>query len=113
MASPIISSVNGDIATITDYRLEQNYPNPFNPTTIIKFSIPELQFVTLKVFDMLGTEIASLANGEKAPGIYEVKFSAIGGSASGGDAINLPSGIYFYRLQAGNYTETKKLILVK
>jgi len=103
MAAPIVTSVKGDITTITDYRLEQNYPNPFNPITTIKFSIPELQFVSLKVFDMLGTEIATLANGEKSPGIYEVKF----------DGSSFTSGIYFYRLQAGIYADTKKLILVK
>ncbi len=71
-----------------DYRLIQNHPNPFNPNTTIKFSIPHSQFVTLKVYDILGRELATLVNEEKLPGSYEVKF----------DGINLLSGVYFYRL---------------
>jgi len=86
--------------TITLY---QNYPNPFNPTTVIKYQIPELSFVTLKVFDALGNDIATLVNEEKPIGSYEVEF----------EARNLPSGIYFYRLQAGSFVETKKMILLK
>ncbi|MBA4407232.1 hypothetical protein C0389_08165 [bacterium] len=94
-----------------DFRLIQNYPNPFNPSTKINFSIPNSQFVTLKVYDILGRELATLVNEEKLPGTYEVKF----------DGSTLPSGIYFYRLQAGNpslgsgqgYSETKKLLLLK
>jgi hypothetical protein len=96
-----------------DYNLLQNYPNPFNPTTTINYQIPELSFVTLKVYDVLGNEITTLINEEKSIGSYEVEFSAKSGSASGGDAWNLPSGIYFYRLQAGSYVETKKMILMK
>jgi len=101
------------IALLDDYYLGQNYPNPFNPTTTINYQIPELSFVTLKVYDVLGSEIATLVNEEKPAGRYEVEFSAIGGSASGGDAWNLPSGIYFYRIQVGNYVSTKKMILLK
>jgi hypothetical protein len=86
-----------------DYALYQNFPNPFNPTTIIKYLIPELSFVTLKVFDVLGNEIKTLLVEEKPIGSYEVEF----------DAIGLPSGIYFYRLQAGDFIETKKMILLK
>lgn len=95
------------------YILKQNYPNPFNPTTLIKFHIPELSFVTLKVYDVLGKEIATLVNEEKPIGSYEVEFSAKGGSTSGGDAYNLSSGIYFYLLQAGDFVETKKMVLMK
>jgi len=80
------------------FELEQNYPNPFNPTTTIKYQIPEISFVTLKVYDVLGNEILTLVNQERTVGSYEVEFSAIGGSASGGDAWNLPSGIYFYKI---------------
>ena len=81
----------------------QNYPNLFNPNTIIKYHIPELSFVTVKVYNVLGNEIALLVNGEKPPGKYEVKF----------DATDLPSAIYFYRLQAGSFVETKKMVLMK
>jgi hypothetical protein len=85
------------------FALEQNYPNPFNPTTTIKYTIPTSQFVTLNVFDMIGREITSLVNEEKSPGNYEVKF----------DGSSFASGIYFYRLKAGNYLETKKILLIK
>ncbi len=86
-----------------NYLLYQNYPNPFNPSTTIKFSIPNSQFVTLKVYDLLGREVSILVNEEKLPGNYEVKF----------DGSNLPSGVYFYRLQAGSFSQTKKLMLMK
>jgi hypothetical protein len=80
-----------------------SYPNPFNPSTTISFSIPTSEFVTLKVFDALGSEVATLVNEEKPNGIYKVDFN---GSS-------LSSGIYFYTLQAGKFSETKKLILMK
>jgi len=67
----------------------------------------------LKVYDVLGSEVATLVNEEQPAGSYEIKFSAIGGSASGGDASALSSGIYFYRLQAGSFVETKKMILLR
>jgi len=85
------------------FLIAQNYPNPFNPSTKIKYQIPELSFVTLKVFDFLGNEIATLVNEEKPVGSYEVNFSATA----------LPSGVYFYRLQAGSFIETKKMVLMK
>lgn len=85
------------------FSLSQNYPNPFNPSTTIKFSIHNSQFATLKVYDMLGREAAALVNEEKTPGNYEVKFN---GS-------NLSSGVYFYRLQSGSFSETKKFVLMK
>jgi hypothetical protein len=69
--------------------------------------------VNLKVYDLLGREIATLVNEEKPAGEYEVEFSAKGGSASGGNAYNLPSGIYFYQLRAGDFVEAKKMILLK
>jgi hypothetical protein len=101
--------------------LYQNYPNPFNPTTKIKFTIPTViasvakqsQFITLKIYDLLGNEITTLVNEEKPAGEYEIEFSAKGGSASGGDAYSLSSGMYFYTLRAGNFSETKKMILLK
>ena len=85
------------------FALSQNYPNPFNPGTIIKYQVPELSFVTLKVYDVLGKEITTLVNKEKPAGSYEVKF----------DGTGLPSGIYFYRLKAGSFVETKKMVLMK
>jgi hypothetical protein len=88
---------------ISDFHLEQNFPNPFNLITTIRFAIQGLRFTTLKVFDMLGREIASLMNEVKPAGSYEVEF----------DASGLPSGVYLYRLQAGKYSDTRKLILLK
>jgi photosystem II stability/assembly factor-like uncharacterized protein len=87
----------------SNYSLNQNYPNPFNPTSTIRYSINERVKVSLKIFDILGREISTLVNDEKAAGRYEVVFNANG----------LASGIYFYRLQAGSYVETKKMILMK
>jgi len=83
--------------------LSQNYPNPFNPTTTIRYQIPELSFVTIKVYDVLGSEIITLISEEKPAGNYEVKF----------DANNLSGGIYFYTLQAGHFINTKKMVLLK
>jgi len=85
------------------YALEQNYPNPFNPTTVIKYSLPEKGFVTLKIYDILGNEVASLVNNEKEAGNYEVSF----------DASQLTSGIYVYSLQANSFRATKKMMLLK
>ncbi|MFA4818771.1 MAG: T9SS type A sorting domain-containing protein [Patescibacteria group bacterium] len=95
------------------YSLSQNYPNPFNPSTTIVYSIPTSCQVKLQVLDILGREIVELVNEQKFAGSYEVVFSAQGGSASGGNASNLPSGIYFYRLQAGNFVSTKKMMYLK
>jgi len=85
------------------YELSQNYPNPFNPTTNIKFTISDFGFVNLKVYDVLGNEVATLVNAEKPVGVYEVDFEADG----------LTSGVYFYQLKVGNYLETKKMVLMK
>lgn len=85
------------------YFLFQNYPEPFNPSTKIKFQIPEISFVTLKIYDVLGNEISILVNGEKSKGTYEVEFNAS----------DLASGIYFYQLRGGNYIQTKKMILLR
>ena len=113
--------VNNETGRVYTFNLEQNYPNPFNPSTKIKFSIPTViaseakqsQLVTLKVYDVLGNEVATLVNEEKPSGEYEVEFSAKGGSASGGNVYSLPSGIYFYQLKAGEFIQTKKMILLK
>jgi hypothetical protein len=86
-----------------DYVLYQNYPNPFNPTTTITFGIPIKTHVTLKVFNAVGEEVAQLYNGEKEAGRYTIEFNAAG----------LPSGIYFYQLEAVEYNTIKKMILMK
>jgi hypothetical protein len=85
------------------YALDQNYPNPFNPSTTIRYAIKELGFVRLAVFDLEGREVATLVEGVKAPGTYEVRFAAS----------NMSSGLYFYKLTAGAFTQTKKLLMVK
>ena len=104
---PIILSAENQGQILNDYSLAQNYPNPFNPRTKIKYSITQISFVTLQVYDVLGNEIATLVNEEKPAGSYEVEFD--GTSAANG----LPSGIYFYQLTAGSYSATKKMILIK
>ncbi|MCX6149796.1 MAG: T9SS type A sorting domain-containing protein [Ignavibacteriales bacterium] len=86
-----------------EFKLYQNFPNPFNPTTTIKYSIPERSRVELKIFDVLGKEVATLVNEEKSIGNYEVHF----------DGSNLSSGVYIYRLKAGNFFNTKKIVLIK
>ncbi|MCW8822646.1 MAG: T9SS type A sorting domain-containing protein, partial [Ignavibacteriaceae bacterium] len=95
----------------TDFTLSQNYPNPFNPTTKIKYSVPQASKVQFKVFDVLGNEIEILVNDEKQAGTYELTWNAI----------NLPSGVYFYQLNAvdpstgsgQSFISTKKMILLK
>jgi hypothetical protein len=89
------------------FTLSQNYPNPFNPTTIIKFTISELRFTILKVYDVLGKEIATLVNQELPAGEYEVEFNPV-------SSIRYPaSGIYFYQLRAGSFIQTKKMLMLK
>ena len=85
------------------FSLGQNYPNPFNPVSRISYSLPYPSLVKLKVFDLLGNEIATLVNEEQSAGKYEIEFN---GS-------NLASGIYFYRIIAGDYTAVKKMLLLK
>jgi hypothetical protein len=80
---------------------------------MINYSVPKTSLVTIKVYDILGKEIATLVNEEKSAGNYSVQFSANGGYASGRNGGNLSSGIYFYRMQSGNYSQTKKLVLLK
>ena len=97
------TNVNSEKLTAGNYKLSQNYPNPFNPTTTINYTIPKAEHVTIKVYDILGRELATLVNKDQQPGNYEVNFNAS----------NLASGVYLYKLQAGSLTETKKLILMK
>ncbi|HMS34406.1 MAG TPA: T9SS type A sorting domain-containing protein [Ignavibacteria bacterium] len=85
------------------FTLYQNYPNPFNPVTNLKFGISKLGFVSLKVYDVLGKEIAVLVNEKLSPGSYSLVF----------DGSNFNSGVYFYRLTSENFTETKKMLMIK
>jgi len=101
-----VNNINSNFPS--KFRLEQNYPNPFNPTSTIKYSIPLLGvgnvvFVQLKIYDIIGREVVKLVNEEKSPGSYEVKFNASG----------LPSGVYFCNLRAGDFVQTKKMLLIK
>ena len=97
--------VEDEVETVKPEKFDllQNYPNPFNPNTEINYQLPERSFVAIKVFDVLGTEIAVLVNEEKPAGSYEVEYNAS----------NLPSGVYFYQLSAGSFIETKKMILLR
>ena len=93
--------------------LSQNYPNPFNPVTNIEYQISHTSHVTLKVFDVLGREVATLVDEIQEPGPKSVQFSTRDESISGGDARNLASGTYFYRLQTGGFVETRKLLVLR
>lgn len=103
MLENLVTGTEENVSDPREFILGQNFPNPFNPATTIKYDIPESRFVTIKVFDVLGNEIRTLVNEVKQSGSYEVKFNA---SA-------LPSGVYFYSLQAGDQVETKKMVLMK
>ena len=101
---PPVVSVKNEIGPVpTEYALSQNYPNPFNPTTTIEYSVVKAGVVELKVYDMLGREVATLADGQHNAGTFSVVF----------DARNLSSGVYFYRLNAGEFRSTKSLLLMK
>lgn len=86
-----------------DFRLFQNYPNPFNPLTTISYNVPKESHVVLKVYNVLGEEVATLRDAEQRAGSYVVLL----------DATNLANGVYFYRLQAGRYVESKKLVILR
>lgn len=92
-----------DKTIVLEFELKANYPNPFNPSTKIVYSIPSNEFVSIRVFDVLGREVAILVNEEKTGGVYEIDFNAG----------NLSSGIYIYKIQAGNFAETRKMMLMK
>jgi hypothetical protein len=100
----IITSVEAAIVgTPKTFSLLQNYPNPFNPTTTISFNLSSRLFVSLNVFDLLGREVATIVSEEMSAGSYSLQWNAA----------TMPSGVYFYRLQAGSFTETKRLVLLK
>ena len=102
--SEMITDVEPDTdLIIADFSLQQNFPNPFNPSTRISWQVPEGGWQTLKVYDLLGNEVATLVDQYKPAGKYEVEY----------DASSLTSGVYFYQLKAENYIETKKMVLLK
>jgi hypothetical protein len=102
--SEIITSINSNhMSAQLSFKLEQNFPNPFNPNTTIQYLIPKESFVAIKVYDVLGKEIATLLNERKSVGSYSLNFNSS----------NLPSGVYFYRMQAGSFVSTKKFVLLK
>jgi hypothetical protein len=104
ITSPLaIDDPRGDTSIPASYSLEQNYPNPFNPSTTIRFQIPHSEFVTLKVYDLTGREVAVLVNGQKPAGSYRIEF----------DAGKLASGMYFYRLNAGEFQQIRKMVLLR
>jgi len=86
-----------------EYSLSQNYPNPFNPVTHLEFGISNLGFVSLKIYDVLGREVKTLVNEIKTAGKYKIEF----------DGSNFASGVYFYRIEAGDFVQTKRMVLVK
>ena len=85
------------------FALEQNYPNPFNPSTTISFDVPKQSHLRLAIYDVLGRQVKTLVDEEKNPGRYSVTF----------DASNLPSGVYLYRLEAGSFSEVRKMVVVR
>jgi hypothetical protein len=102
--SVLVTGVNNNNNNVpVEYSLEQNYPNPFNPSTIIKYALPRSSNVSLKIYDMLGNEVKTVVNEFKTAGTYSVNF----------DASSLSSGVYFYKIVAGDFTDAKKMTLVK
>jgi hypothetical protein len=108
----ILRTTNGGVSFVEEeqtgelpieFSLSQNYPNPFNPSTIIKYSVPQTSHVQIKVFDVLSNELEILVNEEKPVGTYELNWNAN----------RLSSGVYFYRIQAGSFVQTRKMILLR
>ena len=97
--------------TPATYFLAQNFPNPFNPSTTIRYELPKASHVTLKVYNMLGQEVAQLVDEMQDAGFKSVEWDARQGA--GGQASNLPSGVYFYKLTAGSFVDVKKMLFVK
>jgi hypothetical protein len=99
------TDVGYDGKIYTEFQLQQNYPNPFNPETVISYQIASAGYVSLKIYNSLGQEVATIVNEYQLPGVYNKMFSAEGKQ--------LPSGVYYYSLRSGNYSSTKKMILIK
>ncbi len=97
------TSVKDRIQLFTNYDLRSNYPNPFNPSTTISFTLPKSAFVTLTIYNVLGQLISTLVNERRSPGTYNVQF----------DASTIPSGVYYYRLSAGEYVQTRKMLVLR
>lgn len=98
---PAAAAPSGDLPR--EYDLAQNFPNPFNPSTIIRYAIPVKSHVLLTVHNLLGQVVSTIVNGEQEAGFHEIRF----------DALNLASGVYLYRLEAGKFVETRKLTLIR
>ena len=96
-------TMSKEVELPTEFSLEQNYPNPFNPSTVIRYGLPTAQYVSLKVYDVLGQEAATLIEG-----MQEAGFKSVGWNAGA-----LTSGLYYYRLHAGDFLQTRKLLLIK
>jgi hypothetical protein len=101
--SLVVVGLLNPIGQAVEFRLDQNFPNPFNPSTTIKYELPRSSDVKLSVFDLLGREVSVLVDERREAGVHEVKF----------DGSGLSSGVYFYRLSAGRFVQTLKLLLVK
>jgi len=99
----VIVGIENNVSVVESFDLHQNYPNPFNPKTLINYDLKKSGFVTLKIYDVLGNEVAILKNEKQNAGSYEVEF----------DATNFPSGVYFYKLTSDNISLTKKMLLTK
>lgn len=100
---PIYSDTDETPVVVTEFSLSQNYPNPFNPETVIEFALPVAGEATLKVYDVTGREVATLLDQPLAAGVHRANF----------DAARLPSGLYFYRLDAGPHSMTRKMVLLR
>jgi hypothetical protein len=100
---PGVTAINNKPEIPENFSLKQNYPNPFNPTTTIEYSIPEGKVVTLKVYNSLGQEVQTLVNSYQNAGTHEIDF----------DASDLSSGIYYYRMEAGNFKQVRKMLLIR
>jgi len=103
LGSPAVSVYEGGGSLPKVFALRQNYPNPFNPNTTIEFGLPQARYITLTVYNLVGEEVATLIAGDRAAGTYKVTWEASGS----------PSGVFFYRLTAGDHSQTKKAVLVK
>ncbi|HQT91598.1 MAG TPA: T9SS type A sorting domain-containing protein, partial [Candidatus Kryptobacter bacterium] len=103
LSEMITAVTESHVSSPANFSLGQNYPNPFNPTTVISYQLSAVSHVTLKVYDVLGREVGTLVNQKEGAGTYSVTF----------DGSRLPSGVYFYRITAGNFVDIKKLVLLK
>ena len=99
----LITNIKNDLISQKKYYLGNNYPNPFNPTTKIDYTIPENTFVSLRIFDITGREVTTLVNSYQQSGLHSVTYNAS----------NISSGLYLYTLNTGNYSETKRMVLIK